>query len=196
MSNVGLFYVGAVLFINGVMLLGQVDGKSAAIFNIFVGALQTIIPLYLIMTAGDNIWLIFNAGGIFLFGFTYLYVGITNLTNLDTTGLGWYCLWVSIAAIGYGIVNFVHFSDIKFGIIWLLWSYLWFLFFLLLGLKKKIGRFTGWVTFVLSWYTATIPAFLILIKYWQNVSNSLFVVLTALLILWNITLYFKKVDNV
>lgn len=196
MSNVGLFYVGAVLFINAVMLLGKVDGKSAAIFNIFVGALQTIIPLYLIMTAGDDIWFIFNAGGIFLFGFTYLYVGITNLANLDTRGLGWYCLWVCIAAIGYAIVNFVHFSDFKFGIIWLLWSYLWFLFFLLLGLKKQIARFTGWVTFVLSWYTATIPAFLILIDYWQNISNSLFAILTALLILWNIILCFKNVDTV
>jgi len=196
MSNVGLFYVGAVLFINALMLLGQIDGKSAAIFNIFVGALQTIIPLYLIMTAGDDIWLIFNAGGIFLFGFTYLYVGITNLANLDTTGLGWYCLWVSIAAIGYAIINFAQFSDFKFGIIWVLWSYLWFLFFLLLGLKKQIGRFTGWVTFVLSWYTATIPAFLILIKYWHNVSNSLFAVLTGLLILWNIILYFRKIDTI
>jgi len=38
---VGLLFVGAVLFINGAMLLGWVDAKSAAPINFFVGALQT-----------------------------------------------------------------------------------------------------------------------------------------------------------
>ncbi len=37
MSNVGLLFVGAVLFMNGLLLLGRVDPKSAAVFNLFVG---------------------------------------------------------------------------------------------------------------------------------------------------------------
>ncbi|MGH3328233.1 MAG: AmiS/UreI family transporter, partial [Streptomycetales bacterium] len=34
MGAVGLLYVGAVLFLNGVMLLGKVDMKAAAVFNL------------------------------------------------------------------------------------------------------------------------------------------------------------------
>lgn len=34
MGNVGLLFVGAVLFINGMLLLGKVDGKAAAVFNL------------------------------------------------------------------------------------------------------------------------------------------------------------------
>ena len=37
MGSVGLLYVGAVLFLNGVMLLGWIDAKSAAPLNVFVG---------------------------------------------------------------------------------------------------------------------------------------------------------------
>ena len=44
MGNVGLLYVGAVLFINGLMLLGKVEPGRRRIFNLFVGALQVITP--------------------------------------------------------------------------------------------------------------------------------------------------------
>lgn len=43
MSSVGLMFVGAVLFVNGLLLLGKTDAKSAGTFNLFVGALQTAI---------------------------------------------------------------------------------------------------------------------------------------------------------
>lgn len=81
MSTVGLMYVGAVLFVNSLMLLGKVDGKSAGVFNLFIGAIQVITPFYLIFTAGGEPWAIFNASGVFLFGLTYLYVGISNLKD-------------------------------------------------------------------------------------------------------------------
>ncbi|MDT7637982.1 MAG: putative amide transporter protein, partial [Pseudonocardiales bacterium] len=51
MGTVGLLYVGAVLFINGMMLLGFVEGRSAAMMNLFVGVLQVVTPTYLIFTA-------------------------------------------------------------------------------------------------------------------------------------------------
>jgi putative amide transporter protein len=58
------------------MLLGGIDGKSAGVFNLFIGSIQVITPFYLIFTAEGDPWVIFNAAGIFLFGLTYLYVGI------------------------------------------------------------------------------------------------------------------------
>ena len=39
MGSVGLLYVGAVLVINGLMLLGVVEARSAAPLNLFVGGL-------------------------------------------------------------------------------------------------------------------------------------------------------------
>jgi hypothetical protein len=121
MSAVGLLFVGAVLFINGLLFLGKVDPKSAGVFNLFVGALQTAVPFWLISHAetSDDV---LAAAGIFLFGFTYLYVGIGNLRGYDGSGLGWYSLWVAVVAAGFGAVNIVRFHDTPSGLLWLQWS--------------------------------------------------------------------------
>jgi hypothetical protein len=177
MSDVGLMYVGAVLFVNGLMLLGKIDGKSAGIFNLFVGSLQVFTPIYLIITANGDPWIIFSASGLFLFGFTYLYVGISNLTNVPSSGVGYYSLWVAILAIGYACVNFFHFGDIPFTVIWLMWSFLWTLFYLLLAKEKDIGTYTGWITIIQSWITATIPAFLHLTGIWQQINTSFILII-------------------
>ncbi|WPZ18234.1 AmiS/UreI family transporter [Geobacillus subterraneus] len=189
MDKVGLMYVGAVLFINSLMLLGKVDEKSAGVFNLFIGAMQVITPFYLIFTSKGDPWIIFNASGIFLFGLTYLYVGISNLKNLDSSGLGWYSLWVAILALGYSYINFAKLQDIKFGIIWLMWSFLWTLFYLLLAQKKNIAVFTGWVAFIQAWITATIPAFLLLINQWDVVGLKTTLSVTILTILAFIVIY-------
>ena len=54
MASVGLLYVGAVLILNGLMLLGLVDARAAAPLNLFVGALQVLTPTYLIFTSGGE----------------------------------------------------------------------------------------------------------------------------------------------
>lgn len=172
MGPVGLLYVGAVLFLNGVMILGRVDAKAAAVFNLFVGTLQVLTPTFLIFTAGGNNDLILNASGIYLFGFTYLYVGITLLAGLDSTGVGWFSLFVAAAACGYSWANFRLLDDRPFGVIWLYWAFLWFLFFLLLGLKLEgLTRYTGWVTAIEGIVTAAVPGFLLLAGYWSRWSQ-------------------------
>lgn len=169
MGAVGLFYVGAVLFLNGVLLLGRVDAKAAAVFNLFVGGLQVITPTFLIFTAGGNTDVILNASGLYLFGFTYLYVGIGLLAGLDSTGVGWFSLFVAAAALAYSFANFQILDDRPFGVIWLYWSFLWFLFFLLFGLKLDgLTAYTGWVTAIQGIVTAAGPAFLILSGYWDD----------------------------
>jgi hypothetical protein len=166
-ANVGLLYVGAVLFINGIMLLGWLDAKSAAPMNFFVGGLQVITPTYIIFTANGNQDTILAASGLYLFGFTYLYVGINLLAGLDTNGVGWFSLFVAIVALGYSYANFAILGNPPFGVIWLYWAFLWALFFVLLGLKHDwIGAYTGWVTIIQAWVTAAIPAFLLLTNLW------------------------------
>ncbi|MFJ2304961.1 AmiS/UreI family transporter [Streptomyces sp. NPDC087787] len=169
MGNVGLLFVGAVLYINGLLLLGKVDGRAGAILNLFVGALQVLTPTYLIFTADGDPKKILAASGLYLFGFTYLYVGIGLLANLDTTGVGYYSLFVAICALGYSFANFHLLKDYPFGVIWLYWALLWFLFFLLLGLKMDhLTTYTGWVTAIEGWVTGAIPAALLLSGYWKH----------------------------
>ncbi|MBB2910510.1 putative membrane protein [Streptosporangium becharense] len=194
MGSVGLLYVGAVLFINGLMLLGKVEARSAGIFNLFVGALQVIVPTVLIITSGGRTEAVLGASGIYLFGFTYLYVGIGLLGGFDTTGVGYFSLFVAVMALGYAFVNFQLLNDRPFGVIWLYWSFLWFLFFLLLGLKHDhLTTYTGWVTAIQGWVTAALPSFLLLSGYWQNWNQNLIATVLAVFgvvvfgVLWALT---------
>ena len=172
MGSVGLLYVGAILFLNGVMLLGWIDSRSAAPLNLFVGILQVVTPTYLIFTAvaGDEN-AILGASGIYLFGFTYLYVAMNLFFNLDGTGLGYFSAFVAGCALVFAGLNFWRdgFGDNGFGVIWLYWAFLWTLFFVLLGLRREnIGRFTGAVAAIQGIVTGAIPAFLLLTGNWND----------------------------
>lgn len=173
MRNAGLLYVGAILFINGLALMGIVRGSGATPLNWFVGLLQVVTPTYLIMTAAGDTQQIFSAAGLYLFGFTYLYVAMNNTWGFDATGLGHYSLFVALIAIGYAVVNAVEYGDHAFMVIWLQWAFLWFLFYLLMG--RGLGSlewFTGGVAALQGWITAAIPAFLMLIGVWQEMSSA------------------------
>jgi hypothetical protein len=183
MGAVGLLYVGAVLIINGLMLLGYVEARSAAPLNLFVGALQVLTPTYLIFTSGGDANVILAASGIYLFGFTYLYVGINLLGGLDGTGVGWFSAFVALAAVVYSGLNFFYFTprDPGFGAIWLYWGALWALFWVVLGLKREaFTRYTGAVAVVAGVFTAAIPAFLLLTGQWAAHVNRWAVVLAVI----------------
>src|SRR5580700_10787376 len=179
MSDVGLMFVGAVLFVNGLLLLGKVDAKGAATFNLFVGALQTAIPFYLIATATNTSDILLDSG-IFLFGFTYLYVGIGSLTGAPATGLGWYSAWVAIMATAFGVTNIVKFHDPTIGLLWLQWAVLWGLFWVVLGLGvSRLTPLTGWLTLILSFTTCTIPGYVLLLGDWGHIHTWLVLVVIA-----------------
>jgi len=170
-GNVGLLYVGAVLFVNGVMLLGWVEPKSAAPMNYFVGALQVITPTYLIFTAEGDTNQILGASGLYLFGFTYLYVAISLSAGLDSTGGGFLYGFVAVCAVVFAGLNFWRegFGDDAFGVIWLCWAFLWALFFVVLALKNEgLGRYTGAVCAIEGIVTGLIPAFLLLTGNWTD----------------------------
>ncbi|MDQ0201485.1 AmiS/UreI family transporter [Neobacillus ginsengisoli] len=168
MSFVGLFLSGAVLFLNSLMLIGKAEAKSVGIFNIFVGILQMIIPFYLIVHSNQSNWELYTNAAIFLFGLTYLYVGVTLLKDLDGAGLGWFCLWVAIVAVVYTFTAIQHFHDVVSALTWGMWAFLWFLFFLSNTLKKKIDKYIGIVGIVQSWVTLTIPALLYFLGIWNT----------------------------
>ena len=173
MASVGLLYVGAVLILNGLMLLGFVDARAAAPLNLFVGAMQVVTPTYLIFTADGDANTILAAGGLYLFGFTYLYVGINLLAGLDGTGLGWFSAFVACCALVYAGLNFGdRLDDPAFGVIWLYWAVLWALFFVVLGLKREEWtRFTGLVAVVAGVFTGAVPAFMLLTEVWDDANT-------------------------
>jgi len=171
-AAVGLLYVGAVLFVNGLALVGWVRGTSMIPMNLFVGLLQVATPLYLIISANGDQAQIVGASGLFLFSFTYLYVAMNNAFNLDGTGLGWFCLFVAISAGFYSWWNFDGYASLAggdkavgdlLGVLWATWAVLWFLFFLVLALEK-----TGLTVFTGAWcacqgiYTGLVPALVLL----------------------------------
>ncbi len=165
MGQTGLLFVGAVLFINGLSLLGLVKGRSLVPMNVFVGLLQVITPLYLIFTANGDPAVILGASGLFLFGFTYLYVAINNTFDLDGSGLGWFCLYVVASALVYAWFNIreANAAGYVFGVLWLQWAFLWFLFWLVLGLgKTSLTRYTGAVCATQGIITGFIPALILL----------------------------------
>lgn len=163
MSSVGLLFVGAALFVNGLLFLGQVDARTAGVFNLFVGALQVAIPFYSMVTATDPDQVL-AAAGVFMFGFTYLYVGINNLAGFEGTGLGWYSAWVALVAAGFAVVNLVRFDDPASALLWAQWSVLWASFFAVIALgRTRWTAVVGWLTLIMAFTTCTVPAFVYLL---------------------------------
>lgn len=167
MSAVGLFYVGAVLFVNGLMLLGRIPARSAGIFNVLVGGLQCVMPLMILAQSGGDAATLHATFPIFLFGFTYLYVGIANLAGISGEGIGWFSLFVAVSAVYFAVDSAVA-GDLAFGVIWLAWSVLWLLFFALLALgKATLVPFAGWVVTLWAIPTTSVPAVLLLRDAWE-----------------------------
>lgn len=157
MGNVSLLFGGVALFLNSLTLFGKVDLRSAGVFSLITGLLQTFIATYLVIGAAGDPALTFGYASVYLFAFTYVYVGITFLFNLDGSGVGWFSLFVAIAALFYAFVSFMT-ADIIGGMTWLFWVLLWSLFFLGMGMNRPIDAITARVALVLSWLTLIVPA--------------------------------------
>ena len=185
MGAVGLLYVGAVLVVNGVMLLGHVSPASAAPLNLFVGGLQVVTPTYLIIAADGDQAQIALAAGLYYFGFTYLWVGINGITGWPGEGLGWFSLVVAAAAVGFAVHSWLEVGDRTFAVIWLLWAVLWFGFFLLLaGHKDHLTGAVGVLALGEGLLTAAVPAFLIITGWWsESLTTALVVAVLGVLLL-------------
>ncbi|WP_309081427.1 AmiS/UreI family transporter [Zhihengliuella sp.] len=161
MSSVGLLYVGAVLCVNGLVLIGLVRPRGATVLNFLVGALQVVFPTILLSGAGGDPDAILAASGLYLFGFTYLWVGAINTFDLPAEGFGWFSLYVAIAAVVFGGAAVVLQADPVSAAMWWLWAALWFLFFLLDGFGHTWLRVPiGWFAIFCGIATCTLPALL------------------------------------
>lgn len=169
MLGVVLLYVAIVLINNGVARLTNVDAKSMAVMNIFVGFLSILINVITIIhgdfSAINHIGDFYSAATGLLFGFTYLFVAVNSLFNLDTRLYGWYSLFVAINTIPAAWIEYSVNGDWKMAVIWILWGILWLTGFIESVLKKEL-KFVPYLAVFEGIVTAWIPGFLILTNLW------------------------------
>jgi putative amide transporter protein len=186
--GVVLLYVGAVLVVNGIWLIGQaraaepapagggaaatspalIDNREVAVLNIFTGFVGVVAAVTLAVQGNqdEDIASIRAAGYILLFAFTYLWVAYNQFMNVSGHAFGWYCLFVAITAVAAGIYTFSNAdgndASIYLGVDWFAWAVLWFMFFLLLALERPIARITGWAAILVGIGTSWVFAILLL----------------------------------
>lgn len=160
MLGIVLLYVGIVLINNGMTRIYNVDEKSASIMNIFIGLLAVIIDVIFVIQ-GEYL----AAGTGLLFAFTYLFIGINGIFDLDKRPYGWYSIFVSINAISCALLSLSD-GDLRFFIIWILWGILWSTTFIEIILKKNLGKLVSYLAIFEGIFTAWIPGFLMLINKW------------------------------
>jgi hypothetical protein len=162
-----LLYVGAVLFVNGIWLLGHITPREVAIMNIFTGLVGLVVAIFAV--AQQDLASIQLAGYVLLFAFTYLWVAYNQYIDTDGSGLGWYCLFVAITAVPVSIITLTNTDGDTFlvwlGLSWAVWAVLWFLYFLLLAVKRPIQQLAAYVTIGAAIATAWLPGFLALNNY-------------------------------
>src|SRR3954468_23589902 len=172
--GVVLLYVGVVLIVNGIWLIGQarvtavgeagataaeahptfIQNREVSVLNLFTG-LVGVVAAVTQMVQGNSqgdLGQVRGAGFILLFAFTYLWVAANGFLNAGGRAFGWYCLFVAITAVPAGIYTPKnapgHDASIYLGICWFAWAVLWFLFFALLALDRPIARVAGAVAIV------------------------------------------------
>lgn len=160
-----LLYVGAVLFLNGLWLLGKISDKEISVVNIFVGGLTLVIALSMAFGPDADATSIRAAALTLLFTFTYFWVALNRYNGADGRGLGWFSLFVAITLVpvSYQAIGGASSTlDIWLGLCWAGWTVLWFLFFMLLAMQRPILRLTGTVTVTAGILTGWIPGVLML----------------------------------
>lgn len=167
MLGLVLLYVGAVLFVNGIWLLGRIAPREVAIMNVFAGLVGLVVAIFAV--AQQDPASIQLAGYVLLFAFTYLWVAYNQYIEADGAGLGWYCLFVAVTAVPVAIITLSDAGGDTFlvwlGLSWAVWAVLWFLYFQLLAMKRAIQQLAAYVTIAAGVATAWLPGFLVLNEY-------------------------------
>lgn len=166
-----LLYVGAVLFLNAIWLLGYIQDREIGIMNIFAGGIIFIAAIIMMVIGGfrgDFPSIVFSAQ-LLLFAFTYLWVAYARYANPDGRGLGWYCLFVALTAAPTAVITLANANGDTWltwlGANWAAWAVLWFMYWLLLGVQRPIRKIAAYTTLFVGVMTAWVPGYMLMMGY-------------------------------
>lgn len=160
-----LLYVGAVLFLNGLWLLGRIEDREIIVINVASGFVTLCVALYLAFGPGADAGSIRAAALTLLFTTTYLWVAYNRVVAVDGRGLGWFSLFVAVTVVPVALKSFATAQstlDVWMALNWTAWAVLWFMYFLLLALKKPILQATAVATLAIGIATGWLPGYLLL----------------------------------
>lgn len=164
--GLALFYVGAVLILNGLWMLGRIGDREIPVINLFAGGLSLLVALKLAFGEGADLASVKAAALSLLFSFTYLWVAINRFSGADGRGLGWFSLFVAITAVPVAIDVLGSAStpgEWWLGLSWVAWSILWLMFYLLLARNRPIARLTAFTAIGQGVLTGWVPGYLLLV---------------------------------
>lgn len=164
MLQVVLLATGVVLVVNGWSLLSGVQVPGTVALNLLLGVLDLSFAAFYVATGQND-----DALKVALFGVTYAWYALNLMLGVSSHRLlGWYCSGVAVVAVPIALVTFSG-GDAWFGSFWLLWSGLWLLFFLIMGLDlQRVSRFAGGYALLVSAVTCLGPGSLIAANVWQS----------------------------
>lgn len=165
LTALALLFVGAVLCLNGIWMLGRISDKEIVLINLVVAAITATVAA-MTATGAQDIGAVKSAALTLLFSTTYLWFAYNRLTGVDGRGLGWFSLFVAITVVPVCIQNVYRADgviDMWLALSWGGWAALWFMFFLLLTLKRQISNATAGLTIFSGIFTGWLPALVILL---------------------------------
>ncbi|MDB6178418.1 AmiS/UreI family transporter [Paracoccus sp. Z330] len=160
-----LLWVGAVLFLNGLWLMGKIEDREIVVINIVSGLVATAVAVQSAFGPGADAGSIRAAALTLLFATTYLWVAYNRLTQVDGRGLGWFSFFVALTLVPVILRAYAAASsggEIWLATNWLIWAVLWFMYFLLLALGRPILKQTAWATVFAGIFTGWVPGILLL----------------------------------
>ena len=160
-----LFYVGAVLILNGLWMLERIGDREIWVINLFVGTVSLLAAFRQAFGADADATSVKAAALSLLFSLTYLWVAVNRFTGSDGRGLGWFSLFVAFTAVPVAADTLRGAAspwEIWSGLSWVAWAVLWLLFFLQLVLRKRVSRIAAWVAIGEGVVTGWLPGYLLL----------------------------------
>lgn len=162
-----LFYVGVVLILNGLWMLGRIADREILVINLLVGGLFLRIAYEHAFGAETNPQSVREATLSLLFAFTYLWVAYNRFTRSDGRGQGWFSLIVAITALFYSMLLLSASGDawaVWTALSWMAWAMLWGMFFMLQTLNWRLTRHTAWMAIAQGVVTGLLPGWLLVLQ--------------------------------
>lgn len=158
-----LLLVGFVFFCNGMTVLGKTGAKEVGVLNFAVGVLILIAAWQL-----HALGLTAATALISMFALIYFMVAGIFIHGYDAKGLGWFCLFGTIAFIWYGY----HFyamgpAGLYFGLFCWAWALLTLIAWLVFSMGKALAPALAWLFIIESFVTLLIPGMFLLTEKWN-----------------------------